>query len=296
MSLYLWNYLPILSGFWQRSLRFGPVVLVVAVFLMPPFASSVTATEGFSLKGVRFIGGTADWKEIWAWVRHNEIVIAMEKQYATCDPQTKELSVARDRLAELAKPLGKAWPQAWMVLHDRAYHNASGNIFLARFDNSRFIAELSPEGKRALIVDLSFARHITARTHSDGDLKLVPAGTEPRKIFGFICSEHRIEGQGRGKVWITQVPKSAIKTLKSFFTAADRDVGGYPGSILYHAVMQTDGLPIIAKFSDVKGMTLSGNNLGASTVLAFQGIALSPTLPKMFEVPAGWSVKQLPPR
>ena len=296
MLLYLFNYFSIHYSFCQRSLHFGYVVLATVVLLMPPFATPVSATEGISLKGVHFIGGHAEWKEIWSWARQHEIAITMEKQYATCDSQPKELGIALDMSAELAKPLGKAWPQTWMVLHDRAYHNASGNIFLARFDNTHFMAQLSPEKRQALIVDLSFARNMTARTHSDSDLKLVHAQTEPRKIFGFICSEYRIEGQSRGEVWITQMPKSAIKTLKSFFSAADREAGGYPGSILYHAVMQADGLPIIGKFSDVKGMTLSGNNLGSATILAFYKIALSPTLSETFEVPEGWSIKRIPPR
>ena len=174
-------------SFLQRSLRFGYVVLAIAVFLTPPFATPVTATEGISLKGIHFIGGNAEWKEIWAWVRQNEIAIAMEKQYATFDSQPKEFSLELDMLAELANSLGKAWPQAWMVLHDRAYYNASDNVCLARFDNTHFMAVLSPEKKQALIVDLSFARNMTERTHSDNnDLKLVPAGTESRKIFGFI--------------------------------------------------------------------------------------------------------------
>jgi hypothetical protein len=73
-------------------------------------------------------------------------------------------------------------------------------------------------------------------------------------------------------------------------------VGGYPGSILHHAVMQAGGVPVLARFTGVKGMTLGGNSLGAATILAYPVIATVEGEPASFEIPEGFTIRRLPPR
>ncbi len=218
-------------------------------------------------------GSNAGWPQIFAWALQKTKVLELEAESDPDQLPTARLKAERKKLGQLSRLLGRESRLTFYVQKERCRLDAYKKVFLHRLEMGEgkcWLASCDPKKKRATKIGAKYLDQTWSRFKSKVTLDSTTNDTPKRDFMGMECQEYPASGDLKGKLWVGEPANKSMPALREFIETSRVKFTGYAGSLLYHAVHETSGIPVLARVWGLKGPNMTtANSSGQMMVVSF---------------------------